>query len=90
MKPPTCRHLSTTVPATTVDADAADATDIASDANFLPSGLKLYSKLFKKGNKNNMADKDTIDTTPAPDAPDAVTPGTVAQDSGSTDFNSPY
>ena len=37
-----------------------------------------------------MTDKDTIDTTPAPDAPDDDTPGTVAQDSGSTDFNSPY
>ena len=37
-----------------------------------------------------MADKDTIDTTPAPDTSDSDTPDTSAQDSVSTDSNYPY
>ena len=40
-----------------------------------------------------MADKDTINTSPdhdVPDAPDADTPNDSAQDAGFADFNSPY
>ena len=37
-----------------------------------------------------MDDNDTIDTTPAPDTPDADTPNAAAQYSGSTDSSSPY
>ena len=43
-----------------------------------------------KGNINNIADKDTIDNTLAPVAPDADTPDADAQDAWSTDPNSPY
>ena len=84
MKPPTCLRFSATVPATTAATNVTDASAIAPDANFLLSGLKLYTELFLKGNINNMADKDTIDTTPAHNA---YTPGILAQDSGSTDSN---
>ena len=37
-----------------------------------------------------MADKDTINATPDPDAPDADTPDAAAQYYGSNEFNSPY
>ena len=37
-----------------------------------------------------MADKVKIDTTPAPNAPDYDTSNAAAQDSGSTESNSPY
>ena len=46
MKPPICHHLSATAPVTTADTDAADASAIAPDAYFLPSGKKLYTELF--------------------------------------------
>ena len=85
MMPPTCLRFSATVPATTAATNVTDASAIAPDANFLPSGLKLYTELFLKGNINNMADKDTIDTTPAPDTNDSYTPDNSAQDAVSTD-----
>ena len=37
-----------------------------------------------------MADKDTINTTPYPDAPNSCNPEAAAQDSGSTDSTYPY
>ena len=46
-------------------------------------------RYFKTGNINNVADKDTIDTTPAHEAPNADTPSTTSQDSVSTDSNYP-
>ena len=45
---------------------AAATSAIATDAHFLSSGLKLDTELFSKGTIKNMADKDTIDTTPDP------------------------
>ena len=65
---PRCLRFSATVPDTTATTDAANASAIAPDANFLPSGLKLYNELFKTGNIKNMDDKYKTDTTPAPDA----------------------
>ena len=65
---PICRRFSATVPATTAATNVTDASAIAPDANFLPSGLKLYNELFKTGNIKNMDDKYKTDTTPAPDA----------------------
>ena len=92
MKPPICRRFPATATATTASTDAADASAIIPDAYFIPSGLKLYTELFKKGNINNMDDKDTIDTTPDPDTsnpPYADTPDAIIQDFGSTDSNCP-
>ena len=71
-------------------ADDAATPTIAPDAHFLSSGLKLYTELFSKGKINNMADKEIIYTSPAPDSIDADTPNAIAQYSGSTDSNSPY
>ena len=71
-------------------ADDAATPTIAPDAHFLSSGLKLYTELFSKGKINNMADKDTINATPAPNAPNSDNPDAVAQYYGSADSNSPY
>ena len=38
----------------------------------------------------NIPDKDTINTTPDPKAPDAYSPNAASQYVGSTDSNSPY
>ena len=35
------------------------ATDISPDAHLLPSGIKLDTQIFSKGNIKNMDDKDT-------------------------------
>ena len=63
---------------------------IVPDSHLLSSGIKLDTELFSKGNTNNMADKDTIDTTPVPKAPDTNTPDFAAQYAGSTESNYPY
>ena len=78
--------------AATASIDAADGTasNIYPDAHILSSGLKLYTEIFSNGNINNMADKDTVDTTPAPKSPNADTPAAAAQYIFSTDSNSPY
>ena len=68
----------------------AAASAIALDAHFLPSGLKLDTEIFLKGNIKNMADKDTINTTPSPHVPDADITDAAAQDDGCTGSNSPY
>ena len=77
-------------PATPAVTAATAAAAISPDAHFISSGIKLDTELFLKGNINNMADKDTIDTTPDPDTPSSDTPDASAQDAGSTDSNSPY
>ena len=51
---------------------------------------KLGTELFSRGNVKNMADKDTIDTTPDHDSPNADTLGVASQDADSTDSNFPY
>ena len=66
-------------------ATVAAAADIAPDAHFLLSELKLDTEILSKVNIKNMDVKDTIDTTPVPDSPDADTPDAAAQDTGSTD-----
>ena len=77
--------------ATTATNTTASATSgIAPDAHFLSSGLKLDTGIFLKGNINNMADKDTIDTTPSPDEPNYNTADAATQDAGSTESNSSF
>ena len=66
------------------------ATDISPDAHLLPSGIKLDTQIFSKGNIKNMDDKDTIDTTTDYNVPEANTFNSATQYSGSTDSNSPY
>ena len=51
---------------------------------------KLDNEVFSKGDINNIYDKDTIDSTPAPDAPYSDNPNYAAQDYVSTNSNSPY
>ena len=75
---------------TAATAAAASASAIVPDARFLSSGPKLDTELFSKGKINNMADKDTINATPAPNAPNSDNPDAVAQYYGSADSNSPY
>ena len=76
--------------ASIVTATVSNVSDIAPDAHFLSSGLKLDTALFSKGGINNIADKYIIDTTPYPDAPGAEYPDAAVQDDGSIDSNSPY
>ena len=71
-------------------SDTAAASTIALDAYFLSSRLKLDNEIFSKGNINHMADEDTLYTTSDPNAPNNDTSNASAQDSVSTDFNSPY
>ena len=53
-----------------VDATvAAAASTIVPDAHIPPSGKKQYTKLFSPVNMNKMANKDTIYTIPALEAP---------------------
>ena len=77
----------------TPDAAAPTATaaaTIAPDAHFPSPGIKLDTELFSKRNIKNMADKEKIDTTYAPDAPNADNPDAATKDDGSTESNSPY
>ena len=74
----------------TSNPSANAAADIAPNANSLSLGLKTDTDIFLKGNVNNMANKDKINTNPDPDAPDTDIPENASQDSGSTDSNSPY
>ena len=76
----------------TPDSDffAANDANIAPDAYFLSSGIKLDTEIFSKGDINNMADKYTINTTPVPNLLNADTPKSAAQDDSSTDSNPPY
>ena len=62
-------------------AAAASASAIAPDLYFLSSGLQLDTKLFLKGNINNRADRDTLNTTLLPDALISGTPDAAAQKS---------
>ena len=75
-------------------APAATATAVVStispDDHFLSSGLKMDTEIFSKGSINIMANRDTIDTTPSPDAPDGDSSDDAAQDSGYTDSYSPH
>ena len=84
-----------TIYAAIFDADAPSATAAAAsaifpDAHFLSSRLKLDTDIFPEGKINSMADKDTIDTTPATNALETDTPEYSSQYAGSTDSNSPY
>ena len=76
---------SVTTPAAAVAISAIDP-----DPHFLLSGLKLDTDLFLKGTINIMDDKETVNNTPASNTPDADNPDTAAQNSGSTDSNTPY
>ena len=73
-----------------VAAPAVTAAAIAPDAHFVSSGLKLDTEIFSKRNIKNLADKDTIDTTPDPNANDSDTHYAAAQYDGSTDSNYLY
>ena len=89
-QPVTLDNESTLDAAAFSDAAPATSAAIALDAHFISSGIKLDIEIFPKGNIKKMVDKETTDTTPAPESHDADTPDTYAQDSGSTDSNSPY
>ena len=89
------QHVAPDNEATPYAADFSAAAPVATAAispyaHFLSSGLKLDTELFSKGSINNMAYKDTINTTPVPNAPDSDTPDASAQYAGSTDSSSPY
>ena len=73
-----------------VAAPSATAVDISPDNHFLSSEIKMDTELFLKGDIKKMADKEKIDATPDPNAPDDHTPNTADQDDGSTDSNYPY
>ena len=66
------------------------ASDIDPNVHLISLGLKINTELSFKGKINNMADNDTINTTPVPDSPDDDNPEAAAQDDGSTDSNFPY
>ena len=88
---PDASVFSVTAPSVTVIATAAiEDAFIAPGTHFLSSGIKLDTELFSKGNRKNMSDKGTINTTPASDAPDADTFDAAAHDYDPTDSNSPY
>ena len=76
-------------PYATIFAAASPATTtaaaIAPDAHFLSLGLKLDTEIFLKGNTNNMADKDTIETTPVPNVTTNDKSDDASQDSVSTE-----
>ena len=76
-----------TAPASTTSAAAAA---ISPDSDFLLSGLKLNTDLFKKGNINNMADKDKMDSTLAPNKVNDYNPDYYAQDDDCTNSNFLY
>ena len=69
---------------------AVTASAIAPDVHFLSSGLKLDTDIFSKGNINHLNNKDTIDTTPDPYAPEDDTSNASSQDYSSIESSLPY
>ena len=77
-------------PDAAVFSATAAAVAIAPDPHFLTSGLKIDTEILLNGNLNDMADKDTLNTPPATNAPDDNTPNADVQNAGSTDSSSPH
>ena len=77
-------------PIAVAPAATAATCAIAPDAHLISSGLKIDTELFLKGSTNNMADKEKIETTTAPDSPTADSPDANSQYDGSADSNYPH
>ena len=72
------------------DVTGAAASTIVPDAHTPPSGVKQHTKPFYPANMKEMAKKDKIDTTPAPNAPTGATADASSLSTGFTVSNSPY
>ena len=71
-------------------AGTGAASTIVLDAHVPPSGKKHHTKPFYPTKMNNMAKKDTMDTTPTLDAPTTAPVDAFDQSPGLTFSNSPY